>query len=108
VTAFILVFAATSFIAASNFLFPAIIMADVRDRLENHYEYIRKDFNSDSDLTRFVLQKEKGLGGFVTIFNSDHEILASTSPALSHMDTFPPIHLTQISPILKKGLKTYR
>ncbi|MGL1892256.1 MAG: diguanylate cyclase [Spirochaetaceae bacterium] len=107
VTAFILLFTGVLFLAASRFLFPSIILNDVKDRLENHYNYIAKDFKSDLDFTRFILQKEKGLGGFVTIFNSKYEIMASTSPALSHMDDLPEIHLRHITPMLKKGLDSF-
>lgn len=85
----ILVITAVVFTLLSSIILEKIIIEDYRRNIDRAFITMKRNFNSNNDLQDFLRDNERGLRSFLTIFNDDGEIFASTSPQLSREKFLP-------------------
>ncbi len=86
----ILMLTALIFAGFSSFIIEKIMVKQYEVSTVDIFENISGEFNKNLEFKEYLRQKEKGVRGFLTLFDNDGIILASTSPQLSHYSNVPP------------------
>ncbi len=107
----ILAVTSVTFFALVSTVMESLMIKEYRQILIDKYVDVRDDYREGINLSNFLRQKEKGLRGFITVFDGSETVLDSTSPEVSRSKILPPAARTAFRAGLEgdvSGWKTYR
>ncbi|MCK5129617.1 MAG: diguanylate cyclase [Clostridiales bacterium] len=85
----ILLLTALVFASTVSLILDKMLIKEYESALKSNFEDFKCDFSEDLNFSEYLRVKEKGVRGFITLFDNEFNVIESTSPELSHVKILP-------------------